>query len=68
METKKALVRFYGIDSLVPIEVTDAQLDFIKSSLEYKESVPYYTTTYGKKKFGDCLMGNIVEIQEIVNL
>lgn len=44
------------------IEISAEQYAYCEGELENNVSVPLYSTTLAKKKYGDCKIGDIVNI------
>lgn len=45
-------------------EMTPEQVKWIENSIKLGLSVPLFSTTYAKKKYGDCEMGKIIKIEQ----
>ena len=45
------------------IELADEQVEQITKELENNKVVPLYSTTCASKKYGKCLVGNIISIK-----
>lgn len=47
------------------IELSPEQVKWVEEGLKLGIDVPLYATTFAKKKYGDCVIGNIIKLTKI---